>query len=307
MAIIELEIIRKYNPYHGPDGRFTSGPGGGAAGGTAAGGTASAWSKQLQEEKSKLLQEKPVKQALYVYQQAGGSSRDEQFPEFEKTCIASFKNGTSEALVEDYFSIMEKNGNPAPTKQTSKQMNRELENDVREGKYKDYAEARLDYVKKLTGMNDDEANEAMSAMQQYFGGSRCDAEKTAAIDRYVEKAPAYEGEIFRGMSFSNEDYAAFMADIAPGAAIGMKGNSSWSNSKEMADVFAHRGDAGVNSVTLTCLKNRTSTPVDHISHFGENEVLAGSKTRWTILHHETVEHPNGTKKTRIAVVEEGEH
>ena len=319
MALSFLEAVKKFNQYHDKKGLFTTANGANSF--TYAPGksnahdkaiarekernSGSAWQKSLDAEKEKLLQEKPVKQALHVYKTISGDD-SEYFPQLEDMCVDAFQTGKSEALVNDYYKLMAANGDPTPPNGVSKQMSADIRNDVASKKYAGYESARKAYVKDVAGLSDAEAEASYKALTSYFGGQGQTAEMTAGIDKYIEKAPAYDGNIYRGMSFSNSDYESFMQNIEVGSKISMRGNSSWSSSKEMAAIIAHRGDNNANSVEIVCVKNRTSTPVDHLSHFGEDEVIAHSKTKWTVLHHETVEWPSGVKKTRIAVAEVGE-
>lgn len=129
----------------------------------------------------------------------------------------------------------------------------------------------------------------------------------AVLDKYVESDHVYDGQIYRGMHFSREDFDAFMENVQPGSVVHMKRNSSWSSSKEDAYRFGHHADAGASSVIITCVKNRTSAPVDHLSTYGENEVLAHSRAGWTVLHSEIVERRSGERKAYLTVIETGDY
>lgn len=295
-----LDFIRKENPYHDPEtGRFTNAPGGTGSSSNGNGSSkGSGWSKTLNAEKQKVLAMKPNNQALYILDN-GGETYD--------NCVAAMKNGQTEALVNNYFAIMEANGDPTPTKPTiSEQLNWDLKDDVDSGLYDDYTEARIDYIKKMTGQNDASAKATYSEMETWFGSS-WDSADTATLDSYIASDHVYDGTIYRGMSFSNEDYASFMKNISPGSTISMLRNSSWTSSKDVALDYSHRGDDGVNSITIECVKNRTSAPVSHLSYQGEDEILASSTAKWTVLHQETYQTSKGSYKTHITVVEAGEN
>ena len=288
MAISFLELIQKFNKWHDPKtGRFSSGPGGGGA---------SAWSAGLEEEKQKVLQMKPAKQALYVLDHDG---------ETYDNCVAAMENGTTEALVNNYFAIMAANGDPTPTKQTSDQLTYKLKDDVNGGKYDGYQEAREGYIQNMAGQSQAEAKASMAEFQKWFGGS-WDSAETSILDKYIESDHVYDGKIYRGMKFDDAGYDAFMENISPGAQISMKRNSSWSSNEDVARNFGAHVYDDVNTVMVTCVKNRTSAPVAHLSTQGEDEVLAHSNAKWTVLHSETVVWPSGARKTYLTVVEAGE-
>ena len=49
---------------------------------------------------------------------------------------------------------------------------------------------------------------------------------------------------------------------------------------------------------IHCVQNKTSAPVSHLSHKGEDEVLAHSKAQWTVLGVK-----EGSNRTEITVIE----
>jgi len=282
-----FEEILKYSASQPRDrlGRWTDSGGGGGA-----------WAAALGEEKSSVLAMEPNEQAEYVYDNDG---------ETMDACVAAMQNGETEALVNNYFAIMEANGDPAPTRPTSKQLDNDLRQDVNSGKYKGWTEAREGYIQDMSGQSAEEAAKTMKEFQQWFGGSWSSAD-TSTIDKYIEQDHVYDGKIYRGMKFDHDGFEAFMKDVSPGAEIGMRRNSSWSSSEDVARGFAAHGSDSVDSIMVTCVKNRTSAPVAHLSGVGEDEVIAHSGAKWTVLHSEVVEWPNGARKAHITVIEKGE-
>lgn len=279
--IVEIE---KYNEHHDPKtGRFTHAPGGGT------------WSGRMSEERARVGAMKPNEQARYIWKNGG---------ETKENCLSAMKNGKTEALVNNYFKIIEKNGDPTPAKPTSGQMTDKMRKDAEELHGGDYTAARKEYIKKIANMDDEEADKTEAEFREWFGGDWFNAD-TKTLDRYIERDHSYDGEIYRGMDFeTGQDFDAFMKDIRPGATIGMRRNSSWTSDKETAVNFA--GISGPSdSVMITCVKNRTSAPVDHLSGMGESEVLAHSKAQWTVLHSE-IREEKGARKAYITVMEKGE-
>lgn len=279
-----LDIL-KGNPWHDPtNGRFTTGPGAGGG---------SAWSASLQAEKDEVMAMESNEQALYVWEHDG---------ETEDVCVDAMNNGQTEALVNNYFAIMEANGDPTPVNPTSDQLTRQLQSDVESGKYPGYTEARTDYIKSMSGLGDAEASAVLKEMEKWFSNSWTDAD-TGTIDKYIEKDHVYEGTIYRGMKFDHEGFDSFMKNISPGAEISMKRNSSWSSDEGVARRFGAHVQDDIDTVMITCVKNKTSAPVAHLSTQGESEVLAHSNAKWTVLHSEVVTWPSGAKKAHITVIE----
>lgn len=314
-----FDEILKFNPYHDSRGRFASADSATLftirtqdpskqqmadmgirrererdADETASG---SAYEKDMDEEQEKVLSMKPNEQALYVFEHDG---------ETQDNCVSAMENGETEALVKNYFSIMKANGDPTPVNPTSGQVKSQLKNEVEYGrKYNGYEEARIDYIQKMTGMDADEAAATMKEFNKWFGGSWGSAD-TETLDNYISKDHVYDGKMYRGMKFTPEGFDSFMENVSPGATISMKRNSSWTSDEAVARSFGGHASDVVFSVMVTCVKNRTSAPVDHLSTSAESEVLAHSKARWSVLHSEVVTWPSGAKKAYLTVVETGE-
>ena len=280
-----------------PGQRGGSGPGGGSSSGKheklesgepESSKKQAAWSSKLSAEKDKILSQKQSDQALFAYN-SGIADYDE--------AVQAMRDKTASGLVEKYYGIMEQNGDPTPDKPLSKQMDHELYQSIRDGKYPDYTSARIGMIREKTGQSEAQAQETYRQMDTWFGGSWSHA-NTDTLDRYIDQDDAYDGPIYRGMHFTQEEYSAFMQGKKPGERINMRGmNSSWTDNEEVAYTFYRNGE---RRVKLTCVKNRTAAPVSHLSSKGENEILAHSKAEWTILSIS-----EGAEFTEIKVVETG--
>ena len=218
------------------------------------------------------------------------------------------KDGSLDRMVDDYYDIMEKNGDPTPTKPTSGQLKTySLTNEEYGG---DWGAMRLGELKKATGLDGKEAEESLKNLNTWVGNNWDKADK-GMLDDYVEKAPAFDGPIFRGLHFDDrienpeEAYKSFMSQISVGGEMKMLGPASWTNDEEMGRHYAHIGEGGIHSVVIKCIKNRTSTPIGYINRMGEAEVLSSSKARWTVLTVDEYERDGGHKAV-ITVVERGE-
>lgn len=103
-------------------------------------------------------------------------------------------------------------------------------------------------------------------------------EKAEQIESYIEKSPKWGGgELYRGINVSSS-----VADqLEAGAVIDMRGMSSWSTSRSVADDFA---SGGQQCVIFKSAKTNKGASITHLSHFGtsEQEVLVSGKATWTI-------------------------
>ena len=275
----------------GKDGSIIAGMGGKFDRVPASGG----WAKKCAEEKARVLGLKPNKQALYVAQMDGAT---------KEVCIEAMRSGKTKELVDEYFAKLEATGNPNPTKSISEQF--VVRDEVESGKYKGYREARAAHIRRLTGQSESEADKTLAAFEQWTSNAWRDADQTV-LDKYIEQDHAYGGKIYRGLHFlRNEQYNKFIDEVNSGT-VSMQGCSSWSGNKGVAHRFAYVGDNAYHSVMLECVKNKTASPVEYLSTKFEDEVLAHSKTRWTVLHHETYTTETGRKKTYVTVIEKGEY
>lgn len=259
----------------------------------------SAWSKKVSEDLEKVSALKPSKQALYLW--------DNGFLE-KDDAVKAMKDGSVTEKLKDYFDVMEENGNPAPAKETSGQV--KDFGSIAENEFgNDWDAARFDYIKKYTGQSDEEAKKTQDEFDTWFSGSWSKAD-TATLDRYIDEDHAYDGELYRGLHFNeNDEFDAFIDQCKPGSVITNRNgmNSSWSSDEFMAKHYAHSSDDEFASVVIHCVKNRTTSPVSHLSYQGEDECLSHSKAQWTVLHTNVGVSRKGYKKADVYVVEKGEY
>lgn len=302
---VSYERLKKFNPYHGRDGRFTFANGATSftyKPGTKAGDKAierekarqagNGWASKIEDERQKVLAMSKGDKGIYLH---------ENDADTYENLVSAMRGGKLDDYVKDYFDIMKQNGDPTPAKSVDKQYY--FPSDT-----KDWGDARLNKIQELTGVDRRTAIDIHTEMRTWTS-SRWDSADTETIDSYIEKAPAFGGKIYRGMRFSTaEDYDAFMSGIEKGSELSLMNgrNSSWSSSEEVARRFGHAGDQEFNSVVITCAKNRTSVPIDYIAGNGEDEVVSHSKAKWTVLHYETEETRAGKRKAYITVVEKGD-
>ena len=246
-----------------------------------------AYKAKLSQDRETLHTKSMSKQALFAYE-SGVAGYDE--------AVEAMNNKTADRLVDKYFDIMEENGDPTPTKPLRKQIDKQMADEIRQGQHGgDWQQARLDYIQDWAGMSPEESKRTLNQLETWFGGgwSRAD---TDTLDAYIDADGTYDGELYRGMHFEEDEYQQFMSGIEPGSRIKMQGmNSSWTTDPEVAWLFSKNGS---RHVVIHCLKNKTAAPVAHLSMKGEDEVLAHSKAQWTVLRCE-----EGANRTEIYVVE----
>ena len=217
-----------------------------------------------------------------------------------------FHEGKLDADVEDYLTKMEKNGNPAPTKNTVD--TNKSDYNLKEKYNEDYEQMRRGVIKEYTNASDAQVDKYKTELDKLvsFGGwSKADP---AVLDDYVEHAPTYKGQISRGLHFEPGDgeYDKFMNQVHESGTITLGKPSSWTTDPETSRLYSHMGDDTYDSVEIVCNQNRTSTPINFINWQGEDEVLSSSKASWTVLNEDTVTRPNGSKKTILYVAETGD-
>lgn len=248
----------------------------------------SEWMNKMEKRREKALSWAPERQAEYLFRQ-GYLTEDD--------AVKAMEDGSAKDRMSDYFDLLEKNGDPTPTKPIRKPP--DLYSETKQGLHNgDWDQARVDYVKEWTGMSQEEAEATQKQLTTWFGGSWYSAD-TKSLDNYIDRDGAYGGDIYRGMHFTEDEYAAFMNGVVPGATIGMNGhNSSWTSDRETAWGFSVNGDRGV---IIHCVGNKTSAPVSHLSSKGEDEILAHSRAQWTVIGVK-----EGSNRTEITVMEAAE-
>ena len=247
------------------------------------------WQSDLEKKRGIAMKWSPDRQAEFLNNQG--------FLDFD-AAVEAMENGTAGAQMEKYFAIQAKNGDPTPTKKVLDP--KEVWNSFQErlNEMGDWDEARKSMMREFTGMSEEEAKQTYHQMTWWFGGSWNLAD-TDTLDAYIDRDGACKGKLYRGLKFNEEEYQAFMKGLEPGATINMRGmNSSWTTNEEVAWNFYHGAE---HEVKITCVANRTASPVDFISTKGEYEVLAHSRARWTVLGVN-----EGPGRTEITVVETGE-
>lgn len=141
-----------------------------------------------------------------------------------------------------------------------------------------YNEQALNQIIKDTGYSKEEAKNFQDALIQYFGGDyqTIETDANSAITKTIisglDKLPAYDGTITRGILLSNDDVKKFTS-LKPGDALPTKGVlESWTSNENCAKSYASIGKSvDRSSVIFECRDNTKGKGVQHISMFNDVE------------------------------------
>lgn len=155
-----------------------------------------------------------------------------------------------------------------------------------------------------TGYSPEEAKKFHDALIDYVGDyeSENKDKRVSIIDEGLSRMGAYDGEIYRGMFFergSEKDFQELEA-VEVGDELKMRGLSSWSSSRWVAEDFADEGGRDKSSVIITCKNNKSGVGVKHISRFAnsEDEVLAPSTAKWKVTGKKSMSKYDYLKEVR---------
>lgn len=155
---------------------------------------------------------------------------------------------------------------------------------------------KVSLVCKDTGMSEEEAQEVVSAINDYTiegyqrireaqvsGWPEDAADQAAAIEKYIDAAPKYgEGDLYRGMVVPDD----FVGSIQVGDVIDNGGAlSSWSSNENVANNFTSAGPWGEKGTVLVIEGGtKRGTSIKHLSANGrdEDEVLIPASARYEI-------------------------
>lgn len=162
-------------------------------------------------------------------------------------------------------------------------------------------------IQKQCDMTKEEAKEIYKALTDYTllgyakirhaqRGEIDDVEykrKADVLEKFIERSPQWRGgELYRGVKTEAAEYE----NLRPGVKINMKGISSWSSSKEIADDFATRGD-NQYKVMFHVDNPGKATSISHLSQvLNEYEVLVSNSNQYRITK---TENENGIKHVWI--------
>lgn len=124
-------------------------------------------------------------------------------------------------------------------------------------------------------------SENYEAIRAYQSGKKNDYTKkfsrdAKAVEDYIEKAPHWNGgTLYRGINLESGDVKTL---FKPGTEMDMKGTSSWSSEKKIADSYTFGSGT---KVIFQCDKISKATSVAHLSDTpSEKEVLVSKDTKY---------------------------
>lgn len=146
-----------------------------------------------------------------------------------------------------------------------------------------------DMVREVSGYTDGYATD-MRAWQQY--GDRYILDEMSSkeartmseqVEKFIEKSPKWEGgDIYRGIGVDEDTAMRILDDIYySGKPFDMKGTSSWTSDKSIADDFSEWSGADV-AIIFKAPGTKKGTSIDHISNFSQSEVLVSKDARWDV-------------------------
>ena len=144
-----------------------------------------------------------------------------------------------------------------------------------------------DMIKEVSGYTDGYATD-MRNWQQYGDGyilnemtSKEAKTMSEQCEKFIKLAPKWDGgELYRGISLSEDEADKLLDDISFSMKpFDMKGTSSWSSDKSIADDFGGMNDG---TVILRTPGTKKGTSIDHISNFSQSEVLISRDARWDV-------------------------
>lgn len=146
-----------------------------------------------------------------------------------------------------------------------------------------------DMIKEVSGYTEGYATDVRTWQQ---GGKQWDMQEltpkeaqrmSEQVERFIDKSPKWEGgEIYRGIGVSEDDANKILDDISFSMKpFDMKGTSSWTSDKSIADDFSVWNGADV-AIVFKAPGTKQGTSIDHISEFSQSEVLVSKNARWDV-------------------------
>lgn len=245
LQLLQDNPVKKFNPYHGPDGRFSS----------ANGAHSFTFTTNSPAGQKAIANIRAREQAAAA---AGGGS---SAAETEAPASGGHKPHMKGQELFDY---------------TAKQLGVSQQ------------EAK-DMIKEVSGYTDGYATD-MRIWQQ--GGKPWDMQELSPkeaqrmseqIEKFIDKSPKWDGgDIYRGIGVDEDTAMRILDDIYySGKPFDMKGTSSWTSDKSIADDFSEWNGADV-AIIFKAPGTNKGTSIDHISDFSQSEVLVSRDARWDV-------------------------
>jgi len=150
-------------------------------------------------------------------------------------------------------------------------------------------------LKEELGLDDKKITELLGTLKQYTmkesykdvrKGSEKGKKLSDTLEQYISKAPIWDGigTLYRGITLPNE----LIEKLKVGSVFDMKGVSSWTSEKGVAESFGTRTASGKKGcVTFAIPEVTRGTSITHLSYFPtwirkEKEILVSGKSKFRI-------------------------
>lgn len=172
------------------------------------------------------------------------------------------------------------------------------DDEISESELPEFNRNAFESIMEETGYEQKEAKKFHNALIEWFGedyenftaGNRKEQERI--INKGLARMGAYDGTIWRGMSFKEQEKSEYhkIAALAVGEIIPAKSVYAWSSEKDVAKNYSAMGYDSKDSILLICETNKSGVGMQHVSKFGqiEAEILAPSTTRYEIVEKQVI-------------------
>lgn len=199
----------------------------------------------------------------------------------------SVRSGSQKMKVEEALANNGKNSKIEVGKREKRgQLDTGYSGKIPDDKLEEYNKKAFEQIMADTGYSEEKAKELHNALLDYFGGDyesilSGETETAKIIREGISNMPIYDGSIYRGMLFDDEDIKMF-TNLKAGDSVPHKGIiESWSSNNRVAQSFCN--DYYRNSVILECEENKTGAGVQHISKFGDREAEVLTSTKYEVV------------------------
>jgi hypothetical protein len=184
-----------------------------------------------------------------------------------------------------------------PTKSESKTRQHIDSSEISSQEGANYKDKTANFISKDINVSTAKAHEYVDAIRGFIGSDYMEMRRASQgegkgthnklakdFDEFLNKSPKYKGEVHRGVRVPKE-----MADgFTSGAEITMKGMSSWSSDKKIADKFAASGGEGdTGHAVIFHVTNKSGASVTHLAAMPyQKEIVAPSSAKYKVLRRE---------------------
>ncbi|NET43520.1 ADP-ribosyltransferase [Okeania sp. SIO2B3] len=146
-------------------------------------------------------------------------------------------------------------------------------------------------VAKLSGMNSIEAAESLSALERFTTADfrkirRADKEgknegNVKVLNNFMHKMPAYDGDIYRGMSFSEKSIKSFIQQLKPHGDYTLDSVTSFTSDPKIAETYSGH----CYQVVIRVKHNHSGVSIsDFSAMYSEREVLVPKGTKYEVTN-----------------------